>query len=123
MRLIILGAGDHRKVVADLAEQTKKYEHIYFLDDAYNDSRVMGKCDDFNRFHNLDEEMYPVFGNNKERAEWEHKSENAEIKLAKIIYPLAYVNPKAFIFDGAICSYKYKHSISKGVFYVTEVAN
>lgn len=32
MRLIILGAGGHGKVVADLAEQTGKYDAVYFLD-------------------------------------------------------------------------------------------
>ena len=102
MRLIILGAGGHGKVVADLAEQTGKYDAIYFLDDASEDSCVLGKCSDFEQFNTPDTELYPAFGNNAGRAEWERKIENAGMKLAKIIHPLAYVSPKAQIADGCV---------------------
>ena len=54
MRLIILGAGGHGKVVADLAEQTGKYDAVYFLDDVSNDSRVIGICSDFEKFNTPD---------------------------------------------------------------------
>lgn len=93
MRLIILGAGGHGKVVADLAEQTGKYDAVYFLDDVSNDSRVIGICNDFEKFNTPDTEMYPAFGNNTARVEWEDKIEKAGAKLAKIIHPLAYVSP------------------------------
>lgn len=99
MRLIILGAGGHGKVVADLAEQTRKYDEIFFLDDASEDSQVLGKFSDFEKFHTPDTEMYPAFGNNMGRIEWGDKIKEAGIKLAKIIHPLAYVSPKA---DGCV---------------------
>ena len=41
MRLIILGAGGHGKVVADLAKQIGKYEEIFFLDDNSQDAEVL----------------------------------------------------------------------------------
>lgn len=69
MRLIILGAGGHGKVVADLAEQTGKYDAVYFLDDVSNDSRVIGIYNDFEKFNTPDTEMYPAFGNNTARVE------------------------------------------------------
>ena len=102
MRLIILGAGGHGRVVADLAEQTGRYEKIYFLDDNAIDDNVIGKCSDYIKFKSQDTEMYPAFGNNIGRIEWENKIEEAGIKLAKIIHPLAYVSPKATIADGCV---------------------
>ena len=102
MRLIILGAGGHGRVVADVAEQTGKYEEVVFLDDNSNDDKVIGKCSDYIKFKSQDTEMYPAFGNNQGRVEWENKIEDAGIKLAKIIHPLAYISPKAEIADGCI---------------------
>ena len=102
MRLIILGAGGHGRVVADIAEQTGKYEEVNFLDDNSNDDKVIGKCSDYIKFKSQDTEMYPAFGNNQGRVEWENKIKEAGIKLAKIIHPLAYVSSKAEIADGCV---------------------
>ena len=102
MRLIILGAGGHGRVVADIAEQIGKYDEVVFLDDNSNDDIVIGKCSDYINFKSQDTEMYPAFGNNQGRDEWENKIEEAGIKLAKIVHPLAYVSPKADIADGCV---------------------
>ena len=102
MRLIILGAGGHGKVVADLAEQTGKYDEVCFLDDHSKDEQVIGKCSDFKKFKSQDTEMYPAFGNNKGRIEWENKIVDAGIKIAKIIHPLAYISSKAVVADGCV---------------------
>ena len=102
MRLIILGAGGHGRVVADIAEQTGKYDEVVFLDDNSNDDKVIGKCSDYIKFKSEDTEMYPAFGNNQGRVDWENKIEEAGIKLAKIIHPLAYVSPKAYIAVGCV---------------------
>ena len=102
MKLIILGAGGHGKVVADIAQQTNKYEKIFFLDDKSQESSVLGKCDEYLKFKNEEIEMYPAFGNNKFRIEWEEKLENNGIKLAKIIHSTAYISPLAKIEDGCI---------------------
>ena len=102
MRLIILGAGGHGRVVADIAEQTGKYDEVFFLDDNSKYDKVIGKCEDFEKFKSEGTEMYPAFGNNQGRVDWENKIEEAGIKLAKIIHPLAYVSPKAEIADGCV---------------------
>lgn len=102
MRLIILGAGGHGRVVADIAEQTGKYDEVIFLDDNSNDDKVIGKCEDYINFKSQDTEMYPAFGNNQGRVEWENKIKEAGIKLAKIIHPVAYVSPKAKVADGCV---------------------
>ena len=102
MKLIILGAGGHGKVVADIASQTGKYSDIFFLDDNSKDEKVIGKCNEYLSFKDSDIEMYPAFGNNLGRIEWENKIEKAGIKLAKIIHPLAYISPTAEISDGCV---------------------
>lgn len=83
--------------MADLAEQTGKYDEVVFFDDNSNGIRVFGKCKDYTKFKSKDIKMYPAFGNNQRRIEWENMIEDVGIKLAKLIHPLAYVSPKAEI--------------------------
>lgn len=102
MRLIILGAGGHGKVVADISKQTGKYKEICFLDDNSLDAEVIGKCYQYLEFQSADTEMYPAFGNNTVRIQWENKLLEAGISLAKIIHPLAYVSPLAEVASGCV---------------------
>ena len=102
MKLIILGAGGHGKVVADIAQQINKYEEIFFLDDLLQGNSILGKCKEYTKFKDDDIEMYPAFGNNRTRIEWEEKLETYGIKLAKIVHPLAYISPLATIEDGCV---------------------
>lgn len=102
MRLIILGAGGHGKVVADLAKQTGKYKEVFFLDDNSQGAEVLGKCSQYLEFQSADTEMYPAFGNNTARVQWENKLLEAGIRLAKIIHPLAYVSPLAEVASGCV---------------------
>lgn len=102
MRLIILGAGGHGKVVADLAKQTGRYKEIFFLDDNSQEAEVIGKCSQYLEFQSADTEMYPAFGNNTVRIQWENKLLEAGISLAKIIHPLAYVSPLAEVASGCV---------------------
>lgn len=100
MRLIILGAGGHGQTVADIAQQTGKYSEILFLDD--NADSVVGKCSDYINFKDDNTEMYPAFGNNKARLEWEKAFQLQGISLAKIVHPLAYVSPSATVEKGCV---------------------
>ena len=102
MRLIILGAGGHGKVVADLAKQTGKYKEVFFLDDNSQGAEVLGKCSQYLEFQSADTEMYPAFGNNTARVQWENKLLEAGISLAKIIHPLAYVSPLTEVASGCV---------------------
>lgn len=102
MRLIILGAGGHGQVVTDIARQTGRYKKVQFLDDYVADADVIGKCGDFLQFRNEDTEMYPAFGNNEARIEWENRMIEEGISLAKIIHPLAYISPQAEVADGCL---------------------
>lgn len=103
MRLIILGAGGYGKTVADIARQSGKYEQIYFLDDGQEKSDlILGTCAEFLKFADGNTEMYPAFGNNTVRIQWENKLLEAGISLAKIIHPLAYVSPLAEVASGCV---------------------
>lgn len=102
MRLIILGGGGHGRVVADIARQMGRYEHIFFLDDNAVGNDVIGVCGDYFRFRRADTEMYPAFGNNIRRIQWEKKMLEAGISLARIIHPLAYVSPQAEVESGCV---------------------
>ena len=100
MDLIILGAGGHGQVVADIARQMKKYDSVQFLDD--NSDLAIGPCSDFVKYKFADVEMYPAFGNNVARVEWEMKLLKEGISLATIIHPLAYISPNAHISAGSV---------------------
>lgn len=102
MRLIILGAGGHGRVVADIARQTGRYEQIQFLDDQAIGADIVGKCEDYLQFKHENMEMYPAFGNNESRIQWENQMLKNGISLAKIIHPLAYVSPQAEVADGCV---------------------
>ena len=101
MDLIILGAGGHGQVVADIARQLNQYDSIAFLDD--HSDLAIGPCSDYKKYIGKDVEMYPAFGNNVSRVEWENRLEACGIMLATIIHPLAYVSPKAHVSAGCVC--------------------
>lgn len=100
MRLIILGMGGYGRTVADVADQTGRYEEIVFLDDQAE--QAFDVCDAYRKYVEEDTEMYPAFGNNEARLLWEEKLREQQIPLAKIIHPLAYVSPKATIAEGCV---------------------
>lgn len=100
MRLVVLGAGGHGQTVADVAKQTGVYDEILFLDD--HASGAAGKCDEYMKYKGQDTEMYPAFGVNEGRLEWEEKFQEAGIQLARIIHSTAYVSPTAKIEAGSV---------------------
>lgn len=98
MRLIILGAGGYGRNIADLAEQSGRYDNICFLDDG--DTAAAGKCADFQRFLDEDTEFYAAFGNNALRMDWLKKFIECGCNIATIIHSAAYVSPKATVGRG-----------------------
>lgn len=120
MRLIIIGAGGHGQVVRETAIALKKYltkdgnENILFLDDRYSkvvneeqrygtiNYKIVGVCDDYQKYINQDTEFYPAFGDNKRRLEWEEKISQAGGKLATIIHPTAYIAKSVIIKSGTV---------------------
>lgn len=100
MRLIILGMGGYGRTVADVADQTGRYEEIVFLDDQAE--QAFDVCDSYRKYVKEDTEMYPAFGNNELRVEWMNKLKEARASVAKIVHPLAYVSPRAVLRSGCV---------------------
>lgn len=100
MRLIILGMGGYGRTVADVAEQTGRYEKVLFLDDQAE--QALDVCDAYRKYADDETEMYPAFGNNELRDTWFNKLEEAKIPVATIIHPFAYVSPRAVVASGCV---------------------
>ena len=100
MRLIILGMGGYGRTVADVADQTGRYEEIVFLDDQAE--QAFDVCDAYRKYVEEDTEMYPAFGNNELRVAWMDKLKEAKTSIATIVHPLAYVSPKAVLSSGCV---------------------
>ena len=98
--LLILGAGGFGQMVAEMAQLTGQYETIGFLDDASKDSRVVGKCVDYEACL----EEYPLavaaFGNNKMRLHWVDKLLEAGFTVPPMVHPSAVISPSAVLEPG-----------------------
>lgn len=98
MRLIVLGAGGYGQTIADVAEQTGKYDEIIFLDD--NSDKAIDTCNNFVKYISTDADFYPAFGNNEGRVDWLEKLTKAGCSIPTIIHPTAYVSSKSKVFPG-----------------------
>ena len=95
MRLIILGAGKYGREIQDIAEQTGRFEEIFFLDDGSDAPNVLGKCADFINYIDENTVFHVAFGNNDFREKWITELLNYKAQLVNIIHPTAYISPKA----------------------------
>lgn len=102
MNLIILGAGGYGRTVADIAEQTRRYSKIQFLEDNCKEKHILGKCSDYVKHISPDTEMYPAFGNNEARLKWIEIFKSDGIMIPTFIHGTAYVSPKAVIECGTV---------------------
>ena len=106
MRLVIIGAGGHGQTVADIAVQTGEFEEIVFLDDRFETEKcpewIKGSCSDFVKYIDGNTCMYPAFGYNELRMEWEKKLRYEGVALALIVHPTAYISPYASVSKGCV---------------------
>lgn len=95
MRLVILGAGGYGRTIADIAEQSGRYEAIRTLDDAGEE-----KCAEYVRYMDASTEFYPAFGNNEARLNWLNRLLDAGCRIPMLVHSTAYVSPKARLHPG-----------------------
>lgn len=93
--LLILGAGQHGRVVKELAELTGQYEQIDFLDD--KSEFAIGTLSDYLKYRERYEAAHVAFGNPKLRKEWIDKLSAAGYELPVIAHPTAVVSKSASI--------------------------
>lgn len=97
--LLIIGAGGHGKVVAEVAEECG-YTQVAFLDD--NSPDAIGKIADLEKFRNQFECAFVGIGNNRFRAELIGRLENEGYRVPVLIHPTAYVSRSAVIGKGTV---------------------
>ena len=96
--LLIIGAGGHGKVIAEIASDLG-YEKIDFLDD--DNAEAIGKIDEVEAFIEYGEAFCGI-GNNKFRAKILSRLENAGYQIATLIHPSSYVSQTAVIGKGTV---------------------
>ena len=110
MDLIIIGAGGHGKVVANVAYNSQKYKNIYFLDDNKEiDSIIFGfnvinKIDfEFIKYKNNSQvEFFIAMGDCQKRYEIQHSLFENNINLATLIDPFSSIPKNCKIGIGSI---------------------
>lgn len=98
MNLLILGAGGHGKVCAEIARKT--YEKISFLDD--NSADAIGKVSEIENFVSEYDEIFVAFGNPKIRKEWLEKAKALGYQIATIISEKSLVSKFTSIGEGSV---------------------
>lgn len=97
--IIIIGAGGHGKVVADIAE-CMGYKRINFLDDSDTfNPRVVGKTDEFERYIKK-ADFFVAIGNSKVREKLFRQLADKGADIATLIHPNAAVSKSAKIGAG-----------------------
>lgn len=106
-RLLILGAGGHGKVIADIAVMTGKWDHIAFLDDREDLAEavgipVVGKLEDYEKFKGTFGHGFVAIGNNRVRIEWLNKLASAGYDIPVLVHPASVVSQLSTIRDGSV---------------------
>ncbi len=97
--LLIIGAGGHGKVVAEVARDCG-YEEIAFLDD--NSNEAIGKISEMQKFSSLYKEAFVAIGNNQVRGEIISRLENEGYEIPVLMHPTAYISRTAKIQSGSV---------------------
>ena len=103
MKLLIFGAGGHGQAVAELAQLTRKFEQIAFLDDnlaAHPD--VIGKLDDYLKYQTVYDVAFAAFGDPVLRKKWQEKAAAAGYRLPILMHPTAMVSRSAVFGAGTV---------------------
>lgn len=104
-RLLIIGAGGHGKVIADIASQMNQWNEIAFVDD-YIEEASIEKFPVIGKTNLIDEEViqqndfFVAIGNNQKRKEQYDSLKNKNANLVTIIHPSAVISENVNIGDG-----------------------
>ena len=102
--LIIIGAGGHGRVIADIARATGKYSNICFLDDAEHNEfslNIIGKVSDYKLYVN-ECEFVVAIGNNSVRKRIQNELTSNGAEMATLVHPAAVVGSGVYIGDGSV---------------------
>jgi sugar O-acyltransferase (sialic acid O-acetyltransferase NeuD family) len=106
--LLIIGAGGHGRVIADVASGIGSWGRIAFLDDRVDDIGagcswpVLGKCESFASVAGEFDAVIVGFGDNALRLDWADRVIGQGLELATIISPGANVSENARVGAGTV---------------------
>ena len=106
MKLLIVGAGGHGRVVKEIAESItdknghKKYQQIDFLDDHVESA--IGKVSELDTLGKDYDEVFCSIGNPNVREDVLQQAEKSGFSIARVIHPTAYVSSSAMIKQGTV---------------------
>ena len=105
-RLLIIGAGGHGKVAADIAMKMQKYDEIVFLDDNEETKdcigfRVVGKVADARNYIE-GSEVFVAMGNGETRKNLMEDLCEMGAKIATLVHPAAVIGSHVEIGKGTI---------------------
>lgn len=102
-KLVIIGAGGHGKVIADIALKNAKYDNVCFLDDNNASSclglPVVGKIKDFEKFIDSSE-IFVAIGDNQKRSQLIEELLEKNAKIPVLIHSDAVVGSQVELGDG-----------------------
>lgn len=117
--LIIIGAGGHGLVVADIAKQNG-YKKIEFLDDDKEkeyDYPIIGSCSDIDRYKNID--VFVAIGNNSIRKHYLTSLSEKNFNIVSLVHPKSVIADDVVIGEGTVVMagviVNCKSKIGKGV--------
>lgn len=98
-RFLIIGAGGHGRVVAEVAQDCG-YDEIAFLDD--NSDLAIGKISDIKNFKDKYTDVFIGIGNNKVREKLLMEIKTLGFNIPALIHPSAYISRSSKIGIGTI---------------------
>ena len=106
-RLVLIGASGHGKVCAEIAELSKKYNEIIFLDDDRSIKKcgrypVYGVSNDFCGYINEKTDFFVSIGNSEHRKRIQNDIENAGGSIATLVHPCAIISNEADCGKGCV---------------------
>jgi len=108
LNLLILGAGGHGRVVADLADESGRYQRIAFLDDTAGAAEknapwpILGRMSDLSRYRSEFEAAFVAVGDANKRLELLARAESNGYTIATLVHPAAFVSRRAALESGTV---------------------
>lgn len=104
-KLLILGAGGHGRVIAEIAKEIGNYSLISFLDDSFSINRrknFIGSFADVEKFAGAYEDAFVALGNSDLRKQWMVKLYSLGYNLPVLVHPDAYISSSSVIESGSV---------------------
>jgi len=106
-RLMILGAGGHGKVVAEIAKLMKQWDEIAFLDDnlelkEVNGYKVIGALRNYSLYRDKYDFAFVAIGNNKLRTDLINDIMELNIQIPVLIHPFTSISCNTQIGAGTV---------------------